>query len=155
MLEILLRDLEPCGLVVPPLVVVVHGSQAGVAEGGALQKSPAAVLAVAIQALQGCQLSAYYALPGRVFHDVGDVQDFRGQDSIINLELPSEPRHLKHEDRGRPLELDARVEEGLLKELLHCWHFDPGVLCDKQLIEVGRLAGGELQEWIGPQRLGQ
>ena len=136
MLEILLRDLEPCGLVVSPLVVVVHGSQAGVAEGGALQKSPTTMLAVAIQALQGCQLSAYYALPGRVFHDIGDVQDFRGQDSIIDLELPSEPWHLKYEDRGCPLELDARIEEGLFKKLLHCRHLDPRVFGDEQLVEV-------------------
>ena len=79
---------------VPPLVVVVHWSQAGVAEGGALQESPSAVLAVAIQALQGCQLPAYDALPGRVLHNVGDVQDHGRQYSIVQLELPSEPRHL-------------------------------------------------------------
>ena len=35
MLEVLLGNLEPGGLVVPPLVVVVHGGQAGVAEGSA------------------------------------------------------------------------------------------------------------------------
>ena len=33
--EILLGNLQPGGLVVPPLVVVVHGGQAGVAEGSA------------------------------------------------------------------------------------------------------------------------
>ena len=35
-LEVLLGDAEPGGLVVPPLVVVVHGGQAGVAEGSAV-----------------------------------------------------------------------------------------------------------------------
>ena len=35
-LEVLLGNLKSGGLVVPPPVVVVHGGQAGVAEGGAI-----------------------------------------------------------------------------------------------------------------------
>ena len=63
-LEVLLGHPELRGLVAAALVVVVHGREARVAEGGAVEEAAAAaVLAVALQALQRRQLPADYALP--------------------------------------------------------------------------------------------
>ena len=59
-----------------------------------VQKSPSAVLAVALKALQGRQFPAYYALTGRVLDDIGDVQVLGGQDAVVHLVLLSEPWHL-------------------------------------------------------------
>ena len=63
MLEVLLRHPELRGLVAAALVVVVDRRQARVAEGGAVEEAAAAVLPVALQALQRRQLAADYALP--------------------------------------------------------------------------------------------
>lgn len=76
-----------------------------------------------------------------IFNYVCDIQDLAGEDAVINLELPTKPRHLQDENRRHPLQLNVGRMKGLLKQFLNCGEGKGRIPLNKDLVEMGGLAG--------------
>ena len=90
--KVLLRNLELIDFVLSSLHMIVHPGRASFTKGRAVEAF--SMVSIAFGTFPSSQFTTNDTLSWRIFNDIGDVEDLRGQNPILDFELPAHTRHL-------------------------------------------------------------